>query len=329
MKSLIKIILLLSIIFTNYTATTYAVDFNINLLNDTWFNSNTQWNLDTWVDNWKNSAVNQNTHLKILQNWNTDFAVANWGEEWIYNTIIRIARDLKNFFFVLSGIFFLILVIRLLMTDKTEEEITKFKKWIIWISVWIIITQIAFYFVNILFDRNISVALAENFIDVIIWPLIEVLETATSFLFLAIMIYAFFRIITANWDEEKAKSWKMSVFYALVWFVVVKIAKAIVATTYGKTNCRSSIYQTNCINQTNLTWFAQIIVRIIDWMNSFVWIIVILMIIYAGFLVLTSWGDDDKLKKAKNIVLYIVIWLFILIFNYLILTFFLIPEYQI
>ncbi|MDP2395894.1 MAG: hypothetical protein Q8S84_06465 [bacterium] len=40
--------------------------------------------------------------------------------------------------------------------------------------------------------------MAENFIDLIMWPLISVLETAASFLFLAIMIYAFFRIVTAN-----------------------------------------------------------------------------------------------------------------------------------
>lgn len=320
MNTLIKIIILLSLIFTHYTAPTYAA----------WdINSASQINLNTWIDNWKNSAVNQNVPLKILQNSYTDFSVWRWGETWIYNTLIRVARDLKNFFFVLSWIFFLVLVIRLLLSEKTDTEVTNFKKWIVWISVWIIITQVAFYMINVLFDRSINVRLAENFIDIIMQPLISVLETAASFLFLAIMIFAFFRIITANWDEAKATSWKMSVFYAAVWFIVIKLAKAIVYTTYWKTNCRSSIYQTNCVNQTNLHWFAQIIVRVIDWMNSFIWIIVILLIIYAWFLVLTSAWAEDKLKKAKNIIIYIIIWLAILMFDYLILTFFLIPESQI
>jgi hypothetical protein len=318
MNKLIKIIIVLSLIFSQYTAITYASSVN----------STSQINLNTWVDNWVNTAVKKNTYLKELKN-DSDFVVSNWWEEWIYNTTIRIARDIKNFFFVLSGIFFLILIIRLLLTDKTDTEVTSFKKWIIWISVWIIITQLSYYFINVLFDRNINIALAENFIDMVMQPLISVLETATSFLFLAIMIYAFFRIITANWDDSKVKDWKMSVLYAFVWFVVVKLAKAIVTTSYWKSNCRNSILQTNCVNQTNLKWFSQIIVRVIDWMNSFVWIIVILFIIYAWFLVLTSFGDDDKLKKAKHIVTYIIVWLFILIFNYLILTFFLIPESQI
>lgn len=329
MNTLIKAIIVLSFIFTNYTATTFAAEININFWNSTSLSWDSQLNLNTWVDNWVNSAVRRNTPLNALQNRYTDFSVWSWGETWIYNTLIRIARDLKNLFFVLSGIFFLILVIRLLVWEKTEEEVTNFKKWIIWISIWIIITQIAFYIVNVIFDRNITVRLAENFIDLIMWPLISVLETAASFLFLAIMIYAFFRIVTANWDEEKAKSWKMSVFYAAVWFIVIKLAKAIVATTYWKTNCRNNIFQTNCVNQTNLKWFAQIIVRVIDWMNSFVWIVVLILIIYAWFLVLTSAWDDDKLTKAKKIIIYIVVWIAVLVINYLILTFFLIPESRI
>jgi len=193
-------------------------------------------------------------------------------------------------------------------------------------SVWIVITQISYYFVNVLFDKDVGLSLAEDFIATILQPLIKVLETATSFIFLAIMIFAFFRIITANWDEEKAKSWKMSVLYALVWFIIVKLSTAIVTTVYWKSNCRGSIFQTNCVNQTDLVWFANIVVKVIDWMNSFLWIIVILMIIYAGFLVITSVWDEEKLKKAKSIILYIIVWIFILIFNYLILTFFLIPE---
>ena len=319
MKTLVKIIIVLSLVFSQYANITYA----------TWINSTSEINLNTWIDNWVNSAVRKNTHLTGLKNWNTDFSVANWGEEWIYNATIKIALSMKNFFFLLSWIFFPILVIRLLLIDKTDTEVTNFKKWVIWISIWIIIMQISYYFINILLDRNVNISLAENFIDMIMMPLISVLETATSFLFLAIMIFAFFRIVTANWEDAKAKEWKMAVFYAFVWFVVVKLAKAIVATTYWKSNCRNSLLQTNCVNQTNLRWFAQIIVRVIDWMNSFVWIVVIIMIIYAWFLVLTSFGEDEKLKKAKNIVIYIIIWLLILIFNYLILTFFLIPESQI
>ncbi len=268
-------------------------------------------NLKTWSESsWVINSTT-NTHLDSMQNSTTDFSVATWWQKGIYNSIIRIARDLKNLFFLFVGVYFFIIVLRLLFSWKTEEEVWNFKKWVIWISVWVIVTQIAFYFVNILFDKNINDTLAYSFIDKIINPIINLLSMAWVFFFIAMMIYAFYRIITANWDEEKAKSGKMSVLYAAIWFIVIRASNALVTTIYW---------------DKNLEWFSSIIVNIIDWMNSFVWIIVILLIIYAWFTLLVSWWDEEKLKKAKSSILYIAIWLAILIANYLILTFFILPE---
>ena len=316
MKNLLKIFLVIFLFIGNFTNITYSA---WELL---W---NDQINLTTWWENDSAKIEHRNNRLNSIKNADKDFTVSQWWEKWIYNSIIRIARDLKNLFFMLSWLFLTILVLKLLFSSKTEEEVSNFKKWVIWISVWIIVTQIAYYFINVLFDKEINVRLAENFIDVIIKPLIYLLETWAAFFFLAIMIFAFYKMVTANWDEEKAKSWKMSIVYAIVWFIVIKVSKALVSTTYWKTNCKS-IYQVNCVTDTNVTWFAYIVVQIINWMNGFVWIIVILLIIYAWFLTLTSAWDEEKLNKSKNIILYIVIWLWILITNYLILTFFIIPE---
>jgi hypothetical protein len=47
---------------------------------------------------------------------------------------------------------------------------------------------------------------AYDFIKSIINPLIILLETIASFLFLAMAIYSFFRIITSNGEEERLKS---------------------------------------------------------------------------------------------------------------------------
>lgn len=319
MNTVIKIFLIILVIFTNFTDITYAA-WDINSID--------QVNLKTWAKSWENSTVKKNNHLKALQDSETDFTVDVWGKKWIYFTLIRIARDLKNVFFILAGLFFIIIVLKLLFSEKTEEEVWNFKKWIIWISIWIIITQIAFYFINILFDKDITVGLADNFIDIIIYPFITLLETITGFAFIAMMIYSFFRMVTANWDEEAIKAWKMSILYALIWFVVVRITKGLVTAIYWKTNCWS-LFQINCTNQANLEWIPNIIVKIINWANGFVWVFVIIMIIYAWFLTLTSGWDEDKLKKSKSIILYIIIWIFILFSNYLILTFFIFPETQI
>jgi divalent metal cation (Fe/Co/Zn/Cd) transporter len=38
-------------------------------------------------------------------------------------------------------------------------------------------------------------------------------------------------------------------------------------------------------------------IKVINWANSFIAIIVVLLIIYAGFQIMTSGGDEEKIKK--------------------------------
>jgi hypothetical protein len=256
---------------------------------------------------------------------NTDFRTSIEGTRWINNSFVNIAYSVKNIFFILAFLYLLIIVITLLFSTKTDEEVNNFKKWIIWISIWVIITQIWFSFIDTLFDEQIDDKLAIDFVSNIINPLISLLKTITSFVFLAVMFYWAFRLLTANWDEEKAKTWKMSIIYSLVWFIVIKLTHTLVTTIYGKTYCTSHIC-TDRKSNVDLKWFSAIVEKIIEWMNSFVWVIVILLIIYAWFLMLTSFWDEEKVKKAKNIIIYIIAWIIVLFANYIILTFLILPE---
>lgn len=318
MKTLLKSVIILIIILSFSSEISYVSALDTTSTNEI--------NLTTWEKIDKNN--NTSSFLEKLYNPLSDQDIRIWWQKWIYNTLIRIARDLKNLFFIIASIYFLILVIKLLFSSKTDEAVTNFKKWIIWISIWIIITQISYYFINVLFDKNINLTLAKDFISVIINPLINLLKTAAGFFFIAIMIYSFYRIVTANWDEEKAKSWKMSVLYAAIWFIVIRIATALVNSIYWTISTHWYTWSTSVVS-TNIWWFTDIVVTVINWMNGFIWIIVVLMIIYAGFLTLTSVWDEEKIKKSKSIIIYIIIWLLVLVTNYLILTFFIFPEVQI
>ncbi len=279
-------------------------------------------NLTTWAETSSNWVVKNNNALNNLKNQTTDFTVninKSW-QQWIFDSLLRISRDLKNLFFLIAWIYFLIIVLRLLFSEKSEESVSNFKKWILWISAWIIVTQLSYYTINILFDKAIDVSLAKNFVDIVLQPLIRLLETSASFIFIAMMLYAFFKIVTSNWDEEQAKAWKMTVVYSIVWFILIKASAKIVDSVYSKVSC-SGIGWVNCTTNIQLTWASDIIVNIINWMNWFIWLIVVILIIYAWFMVLTSVWDEEKLKKSKSIILYIAIWLTILVANYLILTF--------
>ena len=304
----------------------YLVVFFI-LLFSFWNNINcVAWNddsnLKTWNSNWSNSI--SNSHLNSLKSWDDNlFGVSEWWEISLRDSLFKIAKDLKSIFFVIAWLYFLIITIKLIFAENTEEEIWKFKKWIIWISLWIMIMQIAYSFVSILYDNDIEYNLAEKFVDWIISPLTTLLQTGAAFFFIAVAIFSFFRMVTANWDEEKIKSWKMSVFYSIVWFVIIKIASNIVDTIYWIYSCSAT---DTCVRQENLSWAISVLAKVLNWANSFIWLIVVILIIYTGFQVIFSIWDEEVLKKAKKTILYIILWLILLFANYLILTFFIVPS---
>lgn len=314
MKNIIKILALILALFSFWISSNYV--FADDPLN------NVELNTESWVDR----------NDKLSNFWNDDnfFNIETWWVKWAQNTLLKVAKDLKDLFFWLATLYLMIIVIKVLFANNTEEEVEKFKKWIIWTTIWILVMQSAYAFVRTIYAKDQLWAwLAFNFIDNIVNPIIGLLEVFASIFFLAIAIMSFYKLITANWDEEKVKSWKMSIFYAVVWFILIKLAKVIVEGVYGKINCSNSgIVQVvpNCIDKADVTWFAGIMLDVLNWINSFIWIVVVIMIIYTWAQVLLSAWDEEKLKKAKTSILYIAIWLAILAMNYLIITFFILPE---
>lgn len=319
-KLIITILVFSSYLFINLDS---AYSANINYIpsaNNVQIWNNTGWNGIT------------NSYLDKLW-WNWDIKAGSEWEKSVYYLVYSIAKDLKTVFYILSGLYFLVLVIKLIFSENTDEEVSNFKKWLIWITIWIMVMQISFYAINTLYARDVWWILANNLTKNLISPIIKILETAASFFFVLIAIFAFYSIITANWDEEKVKTGKMSIFYWLIWFIVVKIAKEIVNASYWKVDCNETtilwiftINWNNCNASNQIAWIWDIIVKIINWMNWFVWIIVIIMIIYAWVQVLFSAWDEEKLSKAKSSIVYIVIWIAILILNYFILSFLIKPE---
>lgn len=318
MKILTNIIITFWLIISIFFSSTYAAEDYVETLWKGEANLNVSDKKDGW-DKWAS-----NNHLTNIQ-WDRHINASNSWEKWISITLVKIARDLKNLFFVIATIYFLIIIIRLLLSENSEEEFWKFKKGILWITVWIIIMQIAYTFVTMSIDKGTDWALAFNLIQNLVDPLIRLLETAASFFFIAIAIFSFYKMVTANGDEEKAKTWKMSIVYAIIGFIVIKVARVIVDATYWKTFC--PIEWVTCSDWIKtLEDGTSIIFDIINWLNWFVWIAVVIMIVYIWAQLIFSWGEEEKIKKAKTAMIYIFVWIMILILNYLILTFFLLDN---
>lgn len=321
MKKILLVLVVIMTILSAWLSTTFAVNSAPNA------NDIEIWNPDSW------NSVNNNYLQQLWKNWDWDIKIWNEWEKSIVEFLYTIAKDLKAIVYIISWVYFLIITLKLIVSNNTDEEVSKFKKWIIWITIWIILMQIVYFYVEISYAQEVWANLARNLTENLIHPIIKVLETAASFFFLLIAIYAFYRIVTANWNDDKVKEWKMTIVYWLIWFIVIKLSKDLVYSSYWQVSCNDwtllwifDIKWNSCVTDNQISWIWNIVVQIINWANSFVWIIVILMIIYAWIQVLFSWWDEEKLTKAKKSIIYIAIWIALLVLNFFILTFFIKPE---
>jgi len=219
-----------------------------------------------------------------------------------------------------------VMVLVLLIGDKPEEQQEKLKNGIVWISLGIMLMQIAFIIHDVFFNRDVDGALGQASVKYILEPILQMLMFFTSFVFLAMGIWSFYLLVTAGGDEDKTKKGKMIIVQAVIGFIVIKFAEVLVKNTFdpwcGKSLLSGLVKLESTDICANITANTSIITTIITWVNGFIALVIVLMVIYAGFLILTGKGDEEKYTKAKSILLYSGVGVIILFGSYIILNFF-------
>ena len=98
----------------------------------------------------------------------------------------------------------------------------------------------------------------------------------------------------------------------------------LVKSIYGEAKCDTPLLFSICrIKDPNISATITVFTTIVNYVNGFLALVIVIMIVYAGFLVLTAAGDEEKIKKAKNILIYIVIGVLLLVTSYILFNFFL------
>ena len=72
------------------------------------------------------------------------FSPGDTGKNGVIGAFTSIAFNIKNFFIAVAVLFLIIGVIKLLFSSSDEEEVKKWKRNIIWVSIGIFVMQIAF-----------------------------------------------------------------------------------------------------------------------------------------------------------------------------------------
>ena len=69
-------------------------------------------------------------------------------------------------------------------------------------------------------------------IKITIISLVKYFLTFLSIISIAFVIKWGFQILTAAWDDEKVKSWRKTILYALLWIFIIIIAYSIVSIAF-------------------------------------------------------------------------------------------------
>lgn len=253
------------------------------------------------------------------------------GDATIPNIFLGITGAIKNFFITVAAIFLIIGVLKLLFSGGDEESQKKWKNNIIWVSVGVFVMQISYSLWSTLYLKSgsnsfdIDGRLAWTFWINIFEPIVNIMLLLASFGFIAMAIYSFYTIITGGWDEEKLKKWKNIIIYAVIGFILIRIPKLLITALYGEPSaaCKNNVWIGTCeIGAKNLSGGINIFGKILAYVNGFLALFAVVMIIYAGWLIFISWGDEEKLKKAKKTLLFIALGIILLVWSQAIFRFF-------
>lgn len=182
------------------------------------FTGETSWALITESDlNVRNTTIDTTgVNNPVLDNFiysstisDFFFSPGGYGGDGIMNSFISVAFNIKNFFIIIAVFFLIIGVVKLLFLAGDEESTKKWRSNIIWVSVGILVMQIAFSIWNTLIMRDTGSVIG-SMLGWQMWvnifsPIVNFLQLLAGLGFLAMMIYAFFTIVGGGGDEEKLK----------------------------------------------------------------------------------------------------------------------------
>lgn len=271
--------------------------------------------------------------LEEIFDWNKYYDYSGGTTDWegIRNVLIQIFKSLAVVVFILAVIIAFISVIRLLTSANGEEDFWTWMKTLVWSIAGLFLISVAYTIIKqfetrVFSTQRINTETVYDTVINIIYPLLNFLRYIAATCFFLGAIYAFYRIVTAAWDEEGFNDGKKIFIGSVIGFVIMMIAEPLVLIAYGWGSCDGSnkIFgvSTDCTDRVfDADSILGIIAKIIVFLNGFLALIVIIMILYAGFLVLTGAGDEEKNEKAKKTITYAIIGVVILIFSYAIYRF--------
>ncbi len=135
-----------------------------------------------------------------------------------------------------------------------------------------------------------------TFGDKVVWFL-EIMILAIA---IVMIIYQWIRLLTSRWREERVTETKNKITYSILALVFVWIVEA----------------WKNFAIDLSIPEFKWIFGNLVNLALFFAWPVAFFFLTLAWYYYVTSAGDEEKVKKAKSIVINTILWTLILLASY-------------
>lgn len=264
----------------------------------------------------------------------------NVPEWWIYGMVDFVFDFMMSYvvpIVIIIAILFAIFGFYQLMFSDKEDQRSKATNYILWWVVGIIIIQWSRFIYNTYFSivNNDNVfeairagslsSLAADFFEKLIYPFLNLgMYLIIGVLFIMLLMKSI-QIITSPSDDA-FKKWQQIIVSSIIGIVVILLSKQIIQVVYGKqedftrwVNETQGIFSAwgTVLNERNY----ETVFNIVNYFLGFLAFIIICLLIYNTYLIITNPTKEENIKKLRSNILYILLWLLTIWLSYVIVNF--------
>ncbi len=252
-----------------------------------------------------------------------------WIKSFVYSLIDKFAVRIA----ALIGILFSLIALYKIMFSQDEKALEQIRWLLIWWVVGIVIILSAKFIGNIFFydifkagevwvgEFN-TIEMVGKLYDLILYPLLKIaLYIMMSILFLILLIRVF-SFVTSDTEEIRKKSMQIIISTTL-WLFIMISSKQLVEWVYGKealirNNTAVTITDVGSSFLSNIN--IPIIYDIIKRVMGLSWFVILALIIFQTFNMLTNPTDEENIKNIRQTLFYALLGMLVIGAGYLIVN---------
>ncbi len=280
------------------------------------------WRFDTVLDTVRDPIKNK-----------IDGPVAELGEGWIKSFVYSLIDRFAVRAAVFVGVFFALLALFKIMF-KTDDGSLKQVRWLlIWGLVGVLIIMSAKFIGNVVYtdilwngeiwngEFNMITIVSKTY-DLVLWPLLKIAFYVMISILFIILLIRVFSFVTSSTEEIRKKSVQI-IISSTVWLFVMIASKQLVEWVYGK---EQLIRNSNAITVTDVWWAflnnanIPIIYTIIQRIMGLSGFVILALIIFQTFKMLTNPTDESNMTGIRKTLLYALIGMLVIGWGYLIVN---------